>query len=162
MIESATLLLASGFGLGWLPFAPGTFGSLLGIPLTWWLVGRRLTIQVLITALLLAIGVPICHWASMWLGGGDAPQIVADEFLAFPIVILGLASARNPWMMMVAFALYRLFDITKPPPIHHIETIGGGLGIVLDDVLAAIYALLTLHMAVAIWRWRNNGKVPPP
>ena len=157
MIESTVLLLASGFGLGWLPFASGTFGSLLGIPLAWWMLGRTLTTQVIITVLLLAIGVPLCHWASMWLGGGDASQIVADEFLAFPIVVLGLASARTPWMMMAAFALYRLFDITKLPPIHHIEAIGDGLGIVLDDVLAAIYALLTLRMAVALWRWRNTS-----
>lgn len=88
------MLLAGGFGLGWLPFAQGTLGSLLGIPLAWWLVGRTLTNQVILTVALLAIGVPLCHWASIWLGGGDAPQIVADEFLAFPIVILGGALAR--------------------------------------------------------------------
>lgn len=154
MIENTVLLLASGFGLGWLPFAPGTLGSLIGIPLAWWLLCRTLMTQVTITVLLLAIGVLICHWASMWLGDGDASQIVADEFLAFPIVLLGLALAPTPWMMMGAFALYRFFDITKLPLIHYTEAVGGGLGIMLDDVLAAIYALIVLRIGIALWRWR--------
>lgn len=79
MIESAVLLVATGFGLGWLPWAPGTFGSLICLPLAWWLLGYPLWRQVLIMAVLLAVAVPLCHWASLWLGGGDAPQIVADE-----------------------------------------------------------------------------------
>ena len=156
MIESTVMLLASGFGLGWLPFAPGTFGSLLGIPLAWWVVGRALTNQIILTVALLAIGVPLCHWTSILLGGGDASQIVADEFLAFPIVILGSALARSPWTMMVAFALYRVFDITKLPPIHHVEAIGGGVGIVFDDVLAAIYALMALRLGISLWRWSHS------
>ncbi len=154
MIESMVSLLAAGFGLGWLPWAPGTFGSLLGIPLAWWLLDRPLTKQVIIIVLLLIVGVPLCHWSSHWLGGGDASQIVADEFLAFPLVTLGLAAARTPWMMGVAFALYRLFDTTKPPPINFIETIGGGLGIVLDDVLAALFAWIILFVGIALWRRR--------
>lgn len=157
MIENTVLLHAGRFGLGWLPFAPGTFGSLLGIPLAWWMLGRTLTTQVIFTVLLLAIGVLICHWASQWLASGDASQIVADEFLAFPIVLLGLSLAPTPWMMMVAFALYRLFDITKLPLIHHTEAVGGGLGIMLDDVLAAVYALIALRIGIELWRWRNTS-----
>ncbi|MDR5860726.1 phosphatidylglycerophosphatase A [Halomonas eurihalina] len=152
MIEGTMLLLATGLGLGWLPWAPGTFGSLLGIPLAWWLLGRPLPLQFITLVLLLAIGVPLCHWASISLGGGDASAIVADEILAFPIVLLGLAGARRPWMIGAAFALYRLFDITKLPPIGHIEAIGGGLGIMLDDVVAALYAWLVLAVAIALWR----------
>jgi phosphatidylglycerophosphatase A len=152
MIESAVLLVATGFGLGWLPWAPGTFGSLIGLPLAWWLLGYPLWRQVLIMAVLLAVAVPLCHWASLWLGGGDAPQIVADEYLAFPIAVIGLAMARCPWVIGVAFVIYRLFDVTKPPPINHIEAIGGGLGIVLDDVMAAIYAWIVLAIGIALWR----------
>ncbi|CAM3870599.1 phosphatidylglycerophosphatase A [Vreelandella rituensis] len=155
MVESMVLFLAAGFGLGWLPWAPGTFGSLLGIPLAWWLLGHPLTKQATIIVLLLIVGVPLCHWASQWLGGGDASQIVADEFLAFPLVTLGLAAARTPWMMGAAFALYRLFDTTKPPPISHLEAIGGGLGIVLDDVLAALLAWIVLAVGITLWRRRQ-------
>ncbi|MCE8023153.1 phosphatidylglycerophosphatase A family protein [Billgrantia aerodenitrificans] len=152
MIESAVLVVATGFGLGWLPWAPGTFGSLIGLPLAWWLLGYTPGRQVLIMAVLLAVAVPLCHWASLWLGGGDAPQIVADEYLVFPITMIGLAMARRPWMLGVAFMLFRLFDVTKPPPINHIEAIGGGLGIVLDDVMAALYAWMVLAIGTALWR----------
>ncbi|RRV27498.1 phosphatidylglycerophosphatase A [Pseudomonas sp. o96-267] len=152
MIESAVLLVATGFGLGWLPWAPGTFGSLICLPLAWWLLGYPLWRQVLIMAVLLAVAVPLCHWASLWLGGGDAPQIVADEYLAFPIAVIGLVAARRPWVMGMAFVLFRLFDIIKPPPISQIEALGGGLGIVLDDVMAALYAWMVLAIGTALWR----------
>lgn len=156
-MESVMHLLASGFGLGWLTWAPGTFGSLPGLPLAWWLLGRSLLCQVSVTALLLIIAVPLCHWASRLLGGGDASQIVADEFLAFPIAVLGLAIARRPRVMAMAFMLFRFFDITKLPPITQIEAIGGGVGIVLDDVMAAIYAWMVLALGIALWRWRRSA-----
>lgn len=152
MIENTVLLVATGFGLGWLPWAPGTFGSLIGLPLAWWLMGHPPGRQVIILAVLLAVAGPLCHWASLWLGGGDIPQIVADEYLAFPIAMIGLVMARRPWVMGVAFVLYRLFDTTKPLPIGHVEAIGGGLGIVLDDVMAAIYAWIVLAIGITLWR----------
>lgn len=152
MIENAVLLVAFGFGLGWLPWVPGTFGALIGLPLAWWLLGQSRGRQVGIIALLLAVAIPLCHWASEWLGGGDRSQIVADEYFAFHISVIGLAMRRRPWVMGLAFVLYRLFDITKPPPISHIEAIGGGLGIVMDDVMAAIYAWTVLAIGIAMWR----------
>ncbi|WP_367399253.1 phosphatidylglycerophosphatase A [Halomonas sp. DN3] len=66
--------------------------------------------------------------------------------------MIGLAMARCPWVMGVTFVIYRLFDVTKPLPISHIEAIGGGLGIVLDDVMAAIYAWIVLSIGIAMWR----------
>lgn len=152
MLENGLLMVASGFGLGWVPWAPGTFGSLIGLPLAWWLIGQSPGRRAAIIASLLVVAVPICHWASLWLGGGDARQIVIDEYLAFPIALTGIALAGRPWMMGGAFLLYRIFDITKPPPIGLIESIGGGLGIVLDDVAAAICTLVVLTIGIALWR----------
>ncbi|OLO03318.1 phosphatidylglycerophosphatase A family protein [Salinicola socius] len=152
MVENAVLLVATGFGLGWLPWAPGTFGSLIGLPLAWWLLGFSPGRRVAIMVALLVVAIPLCHWASLWLGGGDVPQVVADEYLAFPIVMIGLAAGRRWWVMGLSFLLYRLFDITKLPPIGHVEAIGGGLGIALDDVVAALYALLVLTMVIALRR----------
>ncbi|MCE8019973.1 phosphatidylglycerophosphatase A [Halomonas sp. MCCC 1A11036] len=151
-MDDAVLLFATGFGLGWLPWSPGTFGSLLGIPLAWWMSGFTRGSQLGIMTFLLIVAVPICHVASLALGSGDAPQIVADEFMAFPIALLGLSVARQPWVMALAFILFRLFDATKPPPIDHIEAIGGGLSIALDDVMAAIYAWLVLVAILSLWR----------
>lgn len=152
MIEYTLSVVATGFGLGWIPWAPGTFGSLLGLPLAWWLLGYSPRRQVFILAILLVMAVPLCHWASLWLGGGDVPHIVADEYLAFPISVVGLTMIRRPWMLGAAFLLFRFFDATKLPPISHIEAIGGGLGIVLDDVMAAFYAWIVLAIGIALWR----------
>ncbi|SIR47510.1 phosphatidylglycerophosphatase A [Pseudomonas sp. B10] len=152
MIEHTLSVVATGFGLGWVPWAPGTFGSLLGLPLAWWLLGYSPRRQIFILAILLVMAVPLCHWASLWLGGGDVPNIVADEYLAFPISVVGLSMIRRPWMLGVAFLLFRFFDATKLPPINHIEAIGGGLGIVLDDVMAALYAWIVLNIGIAFWR----------
>ncbi|MBH8581551.1 phosphatidylglycerophosphatase A family protein [Bisbaumannia pacifica] len=154
MIETTVVLLATGLGLGWLPWAPGTFGSLIGLPLAWWLMGLSPRRRVVTLAILLTFAVPLCHWASRWLGGGDLSQIVADEYLAFPVAVLGLALARRPWVLGAAFVLYRLFDIAKLPPIGQLEAIGGGLGIVLDDLVAALYAWALLAIGIALWRRR--------
>lgn len=156
MIETSVLMVATGFGLGWLPWAPGTFGSILGLPLAWWLLRYSQARQITALVILLVMAVPICHWASLSLGGGDVPSIVADEYLAFPITMVGLAMRPRLWMFGAAFLLFRLFDATKLPPINYIETIGGGLGIVLDDVMAAFYAWIVLAVGIAWGRHHHR------
>lgn len=151
-MDAAVLLFASGFGLGWIPWAPGTFGSLLGLPLAWWLLGLTRSSQVAVVAFLLIVAVPICHVAALMLNGSDPAQIVADEFMAFPLALLGLSAARTPWGMALAFALFRLFDTTKPPPITWVETLDGGLGIALDDAVAALLSWLVLAALLTLWR----------
>lgn len=86
-------------------------------------------------------------------GGGDIPQIVADEYLVFPVSMIGLASIRRPWMFLIAFALFRLFDALKLPPLNLLEAVGGGLGIVLDDLMAAVYSWIVIAVAIRLWRW---------
>ena len=152
MFENSVLMVATGFGLGWLPWAPGTFGSILGVPLAWWLMRFSPGRQIVAVVILLVMAVPICHFASLCLGGGDIPGIVADEYLAFPITVIGLAVKPRLWMLGAAFLLFRLFDATKLPPITYIEGIGGGLGIVLDDVMAAIYGWIVLAVGIASGR----------
>ncbi|APU30729.1 phosphatidylglycerophosphatase A [Ectopseudomonas alcaliphila JAB1] len=153
MIETLVVQAATGFGLGQLPFMPGTFGSLLGLPLAWWLLGHPPRRQALIAVILLVVAVPLCHWASLWLGGGDIPQIVADEYLVFPVSVMGLASMRRPWELLTAFVLFRLFDALKLPPLNFLEAVGGGLGIVLDDLMAAVYSWIVIAVAICLWRW---------
>lgn len=111
-------------------------------------LGQALTRQLLVITALLAVGVPLCHWASRWLGGGDAAQIVADEYFAFPLV-LGVATTHRWWLLGAGFALYRL-SISPNRPIDFVETIGGGLGIVFDDVLAALLAWPVLRGTQAV------------
>lgn len=158
-LDTLNLWWATGFGLGLAPLASGTAGSLLGLPLAWWLLGRSRRVQLTVTALLLLVAVPICHLASDTLGGKDDGRIVADEYLAFPVAVLGQAAARQPLVMAGAFVAYRVLDATKPTPAVHLEGVAGGVGIVLDDTVAALYAWLLLAAALALWRRRPAGSV---
>lgn len=156
MIETMVVQPATGFGLGLLPLMPGTFGSLLGLPLAWWLLGHPPIRQALIVVVLLLVAVPLCHWASLWQGGGDAPQIVADEYLMFPVSVIGLALMRRAWILVTAFLLFRLFDAIKLPPLNLLEALGGGMGIVLDDLMAAVYAWMVIAIGNELWRRLNK------
>lgn len=138
--------IATGFGLGLSPVMPGTFGTLWGIPLAW-LVSQipSVGLQFIICIFLCLAAIPICEVAEKKIGRGKDPGcIVADEYLTLPIVFLGLPFS---WQVVVAgFVFHRLFDITKPPPIRQLQNIKGGIGIVIDDALAALLALGCNHL----------------
>jgi len=142
-MKNIWVLLATGFGLGLSPVASGTFGTLLGIPLAIAIFSWQTDpiIQVVIAAVLAVIAVPICDKAEKVLGGKkDDGRIVADEYMTFPIVMIGLPVGS--WVMIaVAFLTHRFFDIIKLPPANGLQRLPGGLGITIDDVISSIYAL---------------------
>ncbi|BBI72769.1 hypothetical protein HAALTHF_24130n [Vreelandella aquamarina] len=107
MLDTFNFWLATGFGLGLAPVAPGTFGSLIGLPLAWWLLGRSTGQQAVIIALMLIAAVPVCHIAAWHYDGLDHGSIVADEYVAFPLAVLGLKAARHPLVLALAFGVYR-------------------------------------------------------
>ena len=138
--------LATGFGLGWSPFASGTVGSLWGPPLMWGVLQLPgLGWQVACAAALALLAIPICDVAEKHYGKKDDGRIVADEFMTFPICMLGLPF--TPWVIAMCFVSNRIFDILKLPPAHGLQRLTGGLGIVIDDVLATIYSLAFNHLA---------------
>lgn len=148
------ILAATVLGIGWLKPAPGTWGSLAGLPLAWLVVQipdvgglPAILVQVAVTAVIFAIGVPVCTAASRQLGVKDPGMIVYDEWAAMPVVVL-LVPQGNAWMWLAAFGLFRLFDITKPPPIKKLENFGDGLGVMIDDLMAAVYANIILQLLV--------------
>jgi len=150
--DDAILLFATGFGLGWSPWAPGTLGSLLGLPLAWWLLGLARREQFAVAAFLVVVAIPVCHVAANMLDSSDPGQIVADEFMMLPLAVLGLSALRTLWGFILAFGLFRLLDATKPPPVSWVESFDGGLGIVLDDAVAALLAWVVLVALLALWR----------
>ncbi|MCA1769642.1 MAG: phosphatidylglycerophosphatase A, partial [Halomonas sp.] len=99
--------------------------------------------------------VPVCHLAEQTLGGKDDGRIVLDEIVAFPVAVLGLTAARQPWAMASAFVVYRVFDGAKPPPVNLAEAVPGGAGIVLDDVVAAAMTWLVMAFGLMLWRRRQ-------
>jgi len=135
--------LALGFGSGLAPFAPGTFGSLVGLGFALALAPLGLAWNLGLTLLAVLAGIWICGESARRLGVHDHPAIVWDEIAGMMITMLAVPDAW--WGAPLAFALFRLFDIAKPWPIREIDHgLGGGAGIMLDDVLAGLFAALGL------------------
>jgi phosphatidylglycerophosphatase A len=104
--------------------------------------------QIALAVVLALIAVPICGVAEEYSARKDDGRIVADEYLTFPLCVLGLPWPAHPWLLAVAFVTNRLLDIVKPPPARQAQALHGGLGIVLDDTVSSLYALALNHI---IW-----------
>jgi phosphatidylglycerophosphatase A len=139
--------LAFGFGSGLAPFAPGTFGTLAAIPLYLLMVSLSLPLYLGVTLAAVLVGFWLCGKSSEMLGVHDHSGIVWDEFAGFFITMI---AAPEGWQWIVlGFALFRLFDIWKPWPINIIDKkVQGGVGIMMDDVIAGVYALVVLQLTV--------------
>ena len=137
--------LAFGFGSGALPVAPGTFGTLAAIPIYLLMEPLTLWLYLAVVVVITALGVWLCHVTSRDLGVHDHPGIVWDEIAGYLITMI---AAPTGWLwVLLGFILFRIFDIIKPWPIGWADRqVSGGLGIMLDDVLAAAYAWLLLQV----------------
>lgn len=135
--------LALGFGSGLARKAPGTFGTLVGMPLFAALMLAPEPAHYIVIAALFLLGIPICTRTGNALGVSDHGSIVWDEIVAMMLV---LEFAPRSWQWwLAAFALFRLFDIWKPFPIRQCDIrLKGGFGVMFDDLLAAIYAIASL------------------
>ncbi len=143
--------ISFGFGAGLSPFAPGTAGTLVGIPL-FWLIGPRSSPweMLVLVAILFGIGVWACGITGRNLGISDHGGMCWDEIVAF-LLILEIAPDDLYWQI-AAFFLFRLFDVVKPSPIRELEKrMKGGFGVMFDDILAAGYTLLALAVIKRIW-----------
>ncbi len=141
-------LLAFGLGTGLSPVAPGTVGSLLALPLAWLTLPLGLWAQLAVAALLVISGIWICGESARRIGVHDHGGIVWDEVAGMYITLLAAPATIAAWAL--AFVAFRLFDILKPWPIRDLDhRLGGGLGIMLDDLAAALYAVVLL----GCYRW---------
>lgn len=150
IMKNPVLILATGFGLGLAPVASGTFGSLPGGLLILLMPYMTLGPQVLYAVVLMLLAIPICGFAEEQLGRKDDGRIVADEYLCFPIVLVGIPWMEFPLFLAFAFVITRILDILKPSPAREAQSLHGGLGIVLDDAVANVYALIVNHL---VWRF---------
>lgn len=145
--------IALGFGAGLFPAAPGTVGTLVAIPLAMllWAFGNDIAFLI---AVVFVSGAGI--WASARtaadLGVADHGGIVIDEIAAFLLMLFFVG--EDPVRIAYAFALFRLFDIVKPPPIRAVDQrMKGGTGVMLDDLLAALFALVVYALTVQFTGW---------
>ena len=143
---NAVHLLAFGFGAGCSPKAPGTMGTLLAVGIYLPLSRLPLWAYALVVLLVIAAGIWLCGKAARDLGVHDHPGIVWDEIAGFLVTMF---AAPAGWLWILAgFVLFRLFDIWKPWPIRWFDRrVGGGFGIMLDDVVAGLFAAAFLQIA---------------
>lgn len=159
-VEQASRYLATGFGAGFLWPAPGTWGSLLGVglfvallaPLSWpW--------QLAAGVLLTIVGTVAADIAAPGLGGDDPSAVVVDEWAA---MWLSMVAIGSPLGWVLAFFLFRIFDIIKPFPGRRFEALHGGIGIMADDVVAAVYTQVAVRLIFAVGGMAQIGVFSGP
>jgi len=139
--------LATGMGSGLSPWAPGTMGTLAAVPVYLLIAGLPLIAYLIVVVSSFIVGVLICGRTARDMGVHDHPAIVWDEFVGLWVALIYVPLSW--WSVALGVALFRLFDIWKPRPIRWLDRhVAGGLGIMADDVLAGIYALVSLHIIV--------------
>jgi phosphatidylglycerophosphatase A len=145
LLKDPIHFLALGFGTGLSPVAPGTFGTLLAVPLGFLLLRLPVGVAVAVVAIAVAAGIFITGESAKRLGIHDHSGIVWDEIAAFLGLVL-LLPAGWPWIAL-GFLAFRAFDILKPWPIRDLDhRLAGGLGIMLDDLVAAVFAAVSVRL----------------
>lgn len=143
LFEHPAHFLGLGLGTGLSPKAPGTVGTLVGFPLFLLIQPYSLAMQWLMLGGLFLLGIYLCELTGKAIGVSDHGGIVWDEIVAMMLVLTIVPMTWGWWVL--AFLLFRLFDIWKPFPIRQCDAqVKGGLGVMLDDLLAAVYAMLCL------------------
>jgi len=147
LLKNPVHFLALGFGSGLAPKAPGTFGTLMAVPIYLAIKDLELSLFLAIITFVTIVGVFICERSSKLLGVHDHPGIVWDEFAGFLITMIAVPF---DWLwLLLGFILFRFFDIVKPWPIKSVDAkMPGGLGIMMDDVIAGVFAGLCLHSII--------------
>ena len=138
-------LLALGFGSGLVPGAPGTAGTAAAVPVYLLVQALDWPLYLALTALLFAAGIAVCAHTARRLGVHDHPAIVWDEIVGY-LVTMTLAPSGWPWIV-TGFVLFRFFDVLKPWPIRWCDRhVHGGFGIMLDDLIAGLFAAALLQL----------------
>lgn len=140
-------IVSCGF-LGCSPVVPGTVGTLGGVAIAWALsfTGNYLLWSILVCAVLYVVGRSLGDWSERYAGRKDPGIFVLDEVIGYLVTCLWV---RGPSLLALtlAFFVFRFFDIAKPPPARRLERLGGGDGILLDDVMAGLYGLAVMVLA---------------
>lgn len=150
MIRRLAVAIATSLGVGYVPVAPGTFGSAAGL-LVWWLLPQDPVIQAVAVVALFVLGAWSASAAEHHFGSTDPGPVVIDEVMGMVLTMLlnpgGLLSAG------LGFFWFRVFDVLKPYPANRLERLHGGVGVMADDAMAAVYANLALRLSLVLAGW---------
>ena len=143
--DKSVMMLATGFFVGYIPFAPGTFGTIVGLLLCFLLSKTKLSVAILFILIFIFFAIWISNRAEKILKQNDPGCIVIDEIAGIMVALLGLPF--NTITVAAGFLTFRFFDILKPFPIRYIERkFAGGTGIVMDDLAAGVYSNIILRL----------------
>ena len=148
--ERLALLVATVGGVGYAPLAPGTAASAVTILFLWLVPLSQPALAAFVVVVTLA-GTWAGHEAERVMGGKDPGAIVIDEVAGMALSVLTLAPSLP--VLLAAFVLFRIFDVVKPYPANALQRLRGGVGIMIDDLVAGFYALLVLRVARAVLGW---------
>ena len=143
-------IVATGCGSGLSPVAPGTCGSLFGVTLVTLFYPKSLLFQVILILLTFGMGIYSANWVAESENRKDPSKVVIDEIAGIFVTFMGVSQPFNWPTLISGFLLFRLFDIWKPWLVKKAEALPGGWGIMLDDMVAGIFAAMLLHIGV---RW---------
>ena len=138
--------IATAFGLGYAPIAPGTAGSAGGVLIYLLTAGWSFQSQLMLAAAVTAVGVWSCFVSAKHFGRKDPSHAVVDEVAGQLVTMLGTGAGWKG--AIIGFLLFRVFDIIKPPPARQLEALPGGWGIMADDIMAALYSCAILHAII--------------
>ncbi|RLC23627.1 MAG: phosphatidylglycerophosphatase A [Deltaproteobacteria bacterium] len=143
--DRSVMVLATGFFAGYIPFAPGTFGSIVGLPICFFLSKARLSVAIPFILIFIFFAIWIASMAEKILIQKDPGCIVIDEIAGIMIALFGMPF--NTISIAAGFVTFRFFDILKPFPIRYIERrFAGGTGVVMDDLMAGVYSNIVLRL----------------
>ena len=144
ILDRIILFFAAGFGTGFSPIVPGTIGTLVAIPIELLFSSIRSPVYELTLIAFFFLSTWISDRAQGHWGRGDDRRIVIDEMMGYLVTMLWIP--KTIFFVSIGFFLFRLFDVIKPPPIRRLEGLKGGFGVVLDDVMAGVYANIILQI----------------
>ncbi len=151
-MDKLFMAIATGFYTGYLPKAPGTWGTMVAFPIHFLLIKLSPSNYYISLGIIFVIAVVTAGGAEKIVDTGDPGIVVIDEIIGMLIGLIGLPLKAAP--MLIAFFVFRIFDIFKPFPVGWVDSrLHGGLGIVLDDVLAGIYTLIVMKVITIFISW---------
>ena len=149
-IDRLALLIATVFGAGYSPIAPGTAGSAVAVLVLWLVPFSRVGLGIFLVVVVV-VGTWAAHVAERQLGDKDPGAIVIDEVAGMTLSVI--AFPLTPGVLFAGFVLFRVFDVVKPPPAHASQRLTGGVGVMIDDLIAGLYALVVLALSRIVLGW---------
>lgn len=152
MFNKFCVTIATLFGIGNSPIFPGTLGAFFGTLFYASIANRFSYLEMLcVTLFMLLLAIIICDIAEREIGEKDPSEVILDEFVVMPIVFFGTniflaEKICRGWVLLAGFLIFRLFDIIKPFGIKSTQSLSGGVGVVIDDVVAAIYSNIVITL----------------